>query len=334
MFKLSHVVPAFALIAMTTVMQPAVSQDISQDPVKMRELVNRGTVMIQGAKQDSAFTRLANDIATIIDSDEIRVLPLLGKGSFQNIMDLMYLSGVDAAFTQSDTLDLYEQLKILPNLDRDLRYIMRTSDEEFHLLAKSNIKSIQELEGKKVNFGRNGTGTFTTASVVFDRLGISVEATTHPHKKALALLKRGEIDAMAKVDGKPVGVIAEANLDDGVRLVEVPIDQLSDTYVGAKLTADDYPSLFAQGDEVNTVAVASLLAVYNFPSDNPRAAKVDNFIRALFANFEDLKDEETGGDAKWQEIDLELEVPGWTRHPTAEALLRPGAEAAALLQRQ
>jgi len=338
MFKLKYALPVAALMAVTAFTHPAATQDISFEPAKLREQVNRGTVIIQGAKQDSAFTRLANDIATVIDSDgdldDIRVLPMLGRGSFQNIMDLMYLSGVDASFTQSDTLELYEQLKILPNLDRDLRYIMRTSDEEFHLLAKNDIQSIQELEGKKVNFGRSGTGTFTTASVVFDRLGISVEATTYPHKKALALLKQGEIDAMAKVDGKPVGVIAEANLDDGVRLVQVPIDALDDTYVPAKLTAEDYPTLFAEGDEIETVAVASLLAVYNFSADNPRADKVDKFIRALFANFDDLKNEETGGDAKWQEIDLEAEVPGWRRHPTAEALLRPGSDAAASLQRQ
>lgn len=334
MFKFRQVVPCFALMVLVTFAQSASGQVGDYDPDEMRDIVNRGTVMIQGAKQDSAFTRLANDIATIVDSEDIRVLPLLGKGSFQNVQDLMFLSGVDASFTQSDTLDLYEQLKILPNLNRDLRYIMRTSDEEFHLLADSKIKSIEDLEGKKVNFGRNGTGTFTTSSVLFDRLGISVEATTYPHKQALALLKQGEIDAMAKVDGKPVGVISEANLDDGLRLLEVPIEQLSETYVPAKLTADDYPSLFAPGDEVNTIAVASLLAVYNFPADNPRAAKVDNFIRALFANFEDLKSEETGGDAKWKEIDLSAEVPGWTRHPTAEGLLRPGSEAAALLQRQ
>ncbi|MGI9504016.1 MAG: TAXI family TRAP transporter solute-binding subunit [Geminicoccaceae bacterium] len=334
MFKLRQVLPCCVLMALTTFVHPAVSQNYEYNPNELRGQVNRGTVMIQGAKQDSAFTRLANDIATVVDSDDIRVLPLLGKGSFQNIMDLMFLNGVDASFTQSDTLDLYQQLEILPHLGRDLRYIMRTSDEEFHLLASSSIKSIQDLEGKKVNFGRNGTGTFTTSSVVFDRLGISVEATTFPHKQALALLKQGEIDAMAKVDGKPVGVIAEANLDDGLRLIGVPVDQLDDTYVAATLNADDYPTLFARGDEVTTIAVPSLLAVYNFPPDNPRSAKVDKFIRALFANFDDLKSEETGGDAKWQEIDLSREVPGWTRHPTAEALLKPGAQAALPQQRQ
>jgi len=311
--------PLFLLTAVAS--HSANGQEGNYDPDLLREAVNRGTVMIQGAKQDSAFTRLANDIATVVDSDEIRVLPLLGKGSFQNIMDLMFLAGVDAAFTQSDTLDFYKTIGVLPYLDRDLRYILRTSDEEFHLLGKSSIKSIQDLEGKKVNFGRSGTGTFTTASVVFDRLGISVEATTYPHKKALALLKNGELDAMAKVDGKPVGVISEASFDDRLHLIEVPTEGLADVYDKAVLSFADYPSLLAEGDVVNTVSVASLLAVYNFPPENPRSGKVDRFIRALIAKFGDLQDPEAGGDSKWAEINLTDEVPGWTRHPTARELV-------------
>jgi hypothetical protein len=93
----------------------AVGQQADYDPASLREAVNRGTVMIQGAKRDSAFTRLANDIATVLDSDDIRILPLLGKGSFQNIMDLMFLSGVDAAFTQADTLSFYKTIGVLPH---------------------------------------------------------------------------------------------------------------------------------------------------------------------------------------------------------------------------
>ena len=282
------------MLVFATFSVPALAQQGNYDPNELRELVNRGTVMIQGAKQDSAFTRLANDIATVLDSDSIRVLPLLGKGSFQNVMDLMFLAGVDAAFTQADTLDFYKTIGVLPHLDRDLRYIMRTSDEEFHLLAKTQIASIYDLEGKKVNFGRSGTGTFTTASVVFDRLGISVEATSFPHKKALALLRSGEIDAMAKVDGKPVGIISEANLDDGLQLLEVPTEQLADIYDRAELNFNDYPSLFAAGDSTSTISVASLLAVYNFDPKNPRAKKVDGFIRALFENIDDLRSEGNG----------------------------------------
>lgn len=299
----------------------AVGQESGYDPNSMREIVNRGTVMIQGAKRDSAFTRLANDIATVVDSDDIRVLPLLGKGSFQNIMDLMFLAGVDASFTQADTLGFYTSLGVLPHLERDLRYIMRTADEEYHLLARADIKSIHDLAGKKVNFGREATGTFITSSLVFDRLDLAVEATVYPHKKALALLKAGEIDAMAKVDGKPVGIISEASLDDGVHLLDVPYQSLADTYDEAELLTSDYPALIATGDKVETVSVPSLLAVYNFPDDHPRAKKVDRFVRALVEKFDDLRAPETGGDSKWAEIDLSDTVPGWTRHTTMETLL-------------
>ncbi|MGI9416826.1 MAG: TAXI family TRAP transporter solute-binding subunit [Geminicoccaceae bacterium] len=296
-------------------------QQADYDPDEMRETVNRGTVMIQGAKQDSAFTRLANDMATVVDSDDIRVLPLLGKGSFQNIMDLMFLSGVDATFTRADTLEFYKSIDVLPHLDRDLRYIMRTSNEEYHLLAKTGIGSIHDLAGKRVNFGEESTGTFITSSLIFDRLGLSVEATTYSHKQALALLKAGDIDAMAKVDGKPVGIIGQASIDDGLQLLEIPAEKLLDTYDEAELLPTDYPRLISNVDKISTIAVPSLLAVYNFEEHHPRAQKIDNFIGALFENFDDLQSAATGGDSKWADIDLDDTVPGWTRHPTVDKLL-------------
>lgn len=312
--------PLFVMTAIS-VGGSAFGQQANYNPNEMRDTVNRGTVMIQGAKQDSAFTRLANDIATMVDSNDIRVLPLLGKGSFQNVMDLMFLSGVDASFTQADTLEFYKSIGVLPFLDRDLRYIMRTSNEEYHLLARTNIESIQDLAGKKVNFGRESTGTFITSSIIFDKLGLSVDVTTYPHKQALSLLKSGEIDAMAKVDGKPVGIIGEASIDDGLRLLEIPSEGLLGTYDQAELLPSDYPKLISDVDKVETIAVPSLLAVYNFDDDHPRSKKVDRFIQELVENFDALRSPETGGDSKWAEIDLNNEVPGWTRHPTVDRLL-------------
>lgn len=301
------------------------AQVSAQDISNLRQQINSGTVGVLAARSDSAFTRLADDLGIALDKaaneEQLRVLTILGRGSLKNIEDLLLLRGIDIAFTQSDVLAFYKRINAFPNIENVVQYITKVHDEEFHLLSRSETTSVEQLEGKKVNFGREGTGTFLSSSVVFDELGINVEATTYPHKKALELLKAGEIDAMAKVDGKPVGVVAAASLDDGIHLVSIPIEPLSDNYVQAELTHEDYPTLLARDDKVKTVAVSSLMAVYNWTATNERSEKVDRFIRSLFANLDELRSENGGYDPKWREVDFASDVPGWTRHRLAADLL-------------
>jgi TRAP transporter TAXI family solute receptor len=287
-----------------------------------RALANQGTVGVLAADADSTFTQLGHDMALALDHDnELRVLTILGKGSMKNVEDLLLLKGVDVAFTLADTLTFYQATNAYPGIERRLRFITKIHDEEFHLLARAEIGAIEELEGKRVNFSREGTGSFLTASVVFDRLGMTVEVTTHPDGRAYELLKAGEIDAMARVDGKPAGVITEAKLDDRVHLLPVPAAPLSDSYDAAVLSYGDYPALLAPGDIVETISVSSVLAAYNWPDDHERRARLDRLTEALFAHIDELKDPANGYAPKWADVDLAAEVPGWRRDRTAETLL-------------
>ena len=295
-----------------------------------RQQVNQGTVGIIAGGADSAFTELAGDIGVALENQaDTRVLTILGRGSFKNIEDLLFLKGIDIALTQSDVLEFFEELKLIPGIKSQVSFITKFNQEEFHLLTRVGIKDIRELEGKKVNFGRNGTGTFTTSSVVFDQLGISVQAETYPHKKALELLKAGEIDAMAKVDGKPVDVIASASLDNGLHLIPLPVDALADVYETATIGAQDYPNLFPPDDEIETVAVSSVMAAYNWPEDHPRRAKVDLFIKRFADVLPELQDPSNGYHEKWSGITLDQDVVGWRRHDAVAEVLDEVTQASA-----
>ena len=83
-----------------------------------------------------------------------------------------------------------------------------------HLLARSDIADIHALAGRKVNFGTEGSGTFMTSSVIFEALGIDVEATTFPEPIALEKLRSGEIDALVFVGGKPLNLVSQVTSDE------------------------------------------------------------------------------------------------------------------------
>ena len=101
----------------------------------------------------------------VADGDNMRVMPLISQGSASNLEDLLYLRGVDVAVTQSDVFEFFRTERATPNLDKRVHYIFRFPPSETHIVAKKEIRSIEDLRGKKVHFGSDGaSGTLTGRS--------------------------------------------------------------------------------------------------------------------------------------------------------------------------
>jgi len=300
---------------------PTRAQDESYDYEAMVERVNAGTVRIISGGIGGTYIRIATDLASVLDDGEnLRVLPIVGKGSVQNITDLLYLKGIDIAIVQSDVLSFIRRRNIHPNVDQRIAYITKLYNEEFHIVGASNIETIQDLAGKKVNFGVEGSGTAMTAATVFDSLGIEVQPVYHDQALAIEKIKSGEIAATSYVAGKPAVAVAELQRDAGLRLVTVDYaPELREAYLPAMFTNEDYPNLVAEGEPVDTIAVGAVMAVYNWNPGGERYQKTERFVKAFFANFETFL--QPPRHPKWQEVNLAAELPGWRRFPAAQEWL-------------
>jgi TRAP transporter TAXI family solute receptor len=202
------------------------------DVAAQRDLVNEGTVGIISGGVTGTYIRIAADLANLLDDGyEVRVLPIIGKGSVRNIEDLLLLRGIDIAIVQSDVLDFYQRADLVTNIEGKINYIAKLYNEEVHVLAKSEYRTIDDLAGKQVNFGTEGSGTFMTASIVFDSLGIDVDVTTDPEPIALEKLRAGEIDALVFVGGKPVKLVEEVGREEGVHLLAIPPERIEGAYL-------------------------------------------------------------------------------------------------------
>lgn len=141
----------------------------AEDLFAQRHLVNKGSVGIIAGSITGTDLRLAADLATAFNEGyEVRVLPIVGEGSVRNIEDLLYLSGIDIAIVQSDVLDFYQQSSAVNNIQRRINYIAKLHDEEVHILARKDFSTVDELAGRRVNLGAEGTGTFLTGNLIFD----------------------------------------------------------------------------------------------------------------------------------------------------------------------
>lgn len=282
---------------------------------------NRGTVGIVTGDADSTSLSTTSDLARVLDNgNKMRIIPVVGQGAQKNVADILYLKGIDLSIVPSDVLSYFKRTRRFPGLNKKLQYVTKLYNEEFHVLANMNYLCLDDLSGRRVNFGKQGSGTAMTAEAVFNAHGVRVERSFHDQKTATEMLKRGELDALVYVSGKPSRGFENITFKNRVHFLDVTyVDKLQDDYLPASLTNKDYPDLVAPGEKVETVAVGAVLAVYNWKKNGPRYRKVANFIDAFFSNFKTFQS--FPHHPKWKEVNLNSVVPGWQRFAAADVWL-------------
>lgn len=75
-----------------------------------RERLNANTVTVMTGTIGGTYVQFGADLASVLDDgDQIRVLPIVGRGSVQSIADILFLKGVDLGIMRADTLDYLER---------------------------------------------------------------------------------------------------------------------------------------------------------------------------------------------------------------------------------
>lgn len=293
----------------------------------IKERKNAGTIGLACGQLGAAYPTLAQDIAKVLDDgDKLRVIPMITYGSVGNIEDLLYLRNVDVAFTKSDNFDFYKQTLTINLRDR-IHYITRLYDAELHVLARPEIKTLEDLRGKKVNIGTAGNAAHTTVPIVMKALGIDVEMIKVDHDIGLEMMKAGEISAALRVGGKPMDTFTKVPENSGFHFLPISASEyakhFSSKYVLGKLNSKDYPKLIPEGETISTIGVSEILAVYNWPKGTDRYQRVEKFIVSFFKNFKKLQ--EGPFHQKWKDVNLAATIPGWTRSEIAERMLKETA---------
>jgi uncharacterized protein len=291
-------------------------------------VANRGVVELETGSSAGISVRIVEDLASIVnDGATRRVVPVVGQGSLGNITDLKLLRGIDMAIVPVDVLDYAREQKLFPAMDANITYITKLYNEELHLLARPEIKSIADLADRKVNIDLRDSSTAITTKRLFDLLRLTVNSANDAQEVALEKLRNGEIAALAFVAGKPAPLFHNLNGDQGLHFLAFPFSSaVTERYVPTRLTATDYPGLVPQDRPVDTVAVGAMLIVPNLQQAPERYRNVANFIDAFFTGLPILL--EPGHHPKWQEVNLAAEVPGWRRYPPADQWLQRNLQAA------
>src|SRR5689334_21831780 len=173
---------------------------------KRKEAINAWTVGLAAGRTEGAPLQFAAELARVLDDgDNMRVLPIVTRGPFDNIYDLLYLRGVDAAIVYGDVLDHFRSKPEFAAAARRINYLFSLFPSEAHVFVRPEINSLQDLAGKVVNFNTEGTAAAYSGPIIFKQLGIEVKATFVPHNIAMEKMKAGpEVAATFWISSKPL----------------------------------------------------------------------------------------------------------------------------------
>jgi uncharacterized protein len=285
-----------------------------------------GTVGIVTGDVDSTGLRIASDLARALDSGtELRVIPIAGKGSIQNINDLLTIKSVDIAIVQSDALARFMKIGRNPGLTTRMQYLAKLYSEEFHILSRMQFLCLQDLSGRRVSFGPKDSGMAITAEAVFEANAIQVDPLYLDHEEGMDRLKRGELDALVYVGGKPSRAFDRITHKDKVHFLDVEyLPILQANYLPAIITSEDYPNLVAPNESVASIGVSTVMAVHNWPAQSERSRVVTRFTERFFASVDKLKSGSFS--PKWREVNIGAPLKGWQRYQPAERWLAANAQ--------
>lgn len=279
------------------------------------------------------YIQIGRDIAKLAASCGMTLNVLESAGSLENFLGVRKRKFTQFGIVQSDVLEYFRTYEAddpaIARAARGVQIAFPLYNEEVHVLARAEIGSLAELAGRRVAMGVADSGTFLTASLVLDLLGVQpAEKPAIAPAAALEALLAGEIDAFFYVAGAPAALYADPRIDPAkFRLLPIGEPTLRAVYTPATIAAGVYPWLT---EPVELVAVKAVLMTFDYrPGLNAYHRQscdaVAEISHLIVSRFEDLRRD---GHPKWANVDLADIPPGWQIGACVNQGLDPGFRSA------
>jgi TRAP transporter TAXI family solute receptor len=279
-----------------------------------------GTITIYTGGTSGVYYPLGSKYAELLNKAGIKAKAVTSGASVSNAKAIGD-GNAQAAIMQNDVAYYaYNGLYMFKgNPIKKLRGVAALYPEtvQFVVRADSDIKSLQDLAGKKVAIGAPGSGTAVAAEQILKAAGVwdKIQKVNQKFSQAAQALKLGQIDAAVIVSGAPTPAITQIAVTTPVRVLPIPDDVLNKLksegyifYVRQVLPKDTYKGMT---EDTPTLAVKAILVV---SSDLPDDV-VYEMTKVLFDNVDQLR--AVHQKAKYISLDTALDGMSIPLHPGA-----------------
>ena len=251
------------------------------------------------------------NLQKLVKPHDINLTVAPSTGSVENIFAVYKRPGTQLGIVQSDVLAFVARVGTDPALKRiasKIRMVFPLYNEEIHILGRKDIADFDDLADKRVAVGREGSGTYLTARLLFKVADVEPrEMVNIDTDQALAELKAGRIDAMFYVAGAPVKLFAESvTAADDLALIPVTNKRITEFYPTAEIAPNTYRW---QPNALSTVAVKAVLVSFDFRHLD--CDHVGRFAQIVASNMGWLAE---NGHAKWKSVQLDYPLKGWQQY--------------------
>ncbi len=273
--------------------------------------VSAVTMGIVTGSTKGTYYQFGLNIAELVKPYGITLKVAPSRGSVENVYAVFKRPNTQLGIVQADVLAFVARVQtdpVLKRIAKKIKMVFPLYNEEIHLLGRSDLGGFSDLAGQRVAIGREGSGTYLTARLLFEISGV-VPAAMVPigTDEALAALKAGQVDAMFYVAGYPVSLLTTGvGRNDNLALLPIRDPQIIDFYPGTTIPAGTYSW---QDSDVPTVAVKAVLISYNFRHFN--CENVGRVAQLIYEHLDWLREH---GHPKWKAVDLDFPLKGWEQY--------------------
>ena len=266
------------------------------------------------------------DLQKLVKPNGINLSVYPSKGSVENIFAVYQPPGVQMGIVQSDVLAFvagFQSDPVLTRIAKKTKMVFPLYNEEVHLIGKRGIADFDDLAGKRVAVGREGSGTYLTARLLFKLSEVApAEMVPIDTTEALTELKAGRIDAMFYVAGYPVRLLTEDVSDkDGLALIPITNKSIVEFYPTAAIPPGTYAW---QTTATPTVAAKAVLVSFDF-----RRRDCDLVGKVALTISSRLEWLQKNGHPKWKAVDLNYPLGGWDQYDCVRKSLGKTASSSA-----
>ena len=252
------------------------------------------------------YYAFGNVLAQRITSDTNTAVTAVVSGGSQDNIEQMDMGMYQLGFVQSDVMSYaYEGTNLFEGAAiNNFSTVAALYLEQVQIVTLDpEIKSVADLEGKRVSIGASGSGVYYNAIDVLGAYGLTEEDITPTYQSfgdSVDSLQDGKIDAAFVVAGAPTVAVTTLAASRDVYLVSLDqehIDALIETspyYTEYTIGADVYGT----DEDCTTVAIAAVIIARDDVSEDD----VYNVVSTIFENAESIAEAHDKGN----ELDLEF----------------------------
>ncbi|CAN1210853.1 TAXI family TRAP transporter solute-binding subunit [Tumidithrix helvetica PCC 7403] len=309
----SGVLGGMAVGLREAIASPSLSFDFSPSPaVHGKNIPKRQFITLTGSKQGSYY-KAAIELNELLKRSGLHLRVKESAGSLQNLQAIAE-GKADLAFIQMDVAALQEESDRAngTNVIGKIRIFAPVTNEVIHIITnkRSGIQSLKDLQGKRVSFGPQESGTAVSAKAIYSVMGLKAELASQniqfmDVRESIQKVNRGELDAAFFTASKGVPLLLELSPEDSnnLQLLSLSNDEfvpLEQTQAGFSLYAPVYIAAKTypwQQEETSAISVFAFLVVRS----NLEPQMVYELAKLIYPKAADLRQQ----DPFWKFLSIE-----------------------------